>query len=99
MSIWIPRIGDKSLICQKEKGNECDPYTVAITRNNVVVGLVPENICDHFWKIISLPITSIRVRVLGKRVNHGAGLCFIFLSCMLYFSKPCQRNSMGKEEN
>ena len=95
MSIWIPRIGDKSLICQKEKGNECDPYTVAITRNNVVVGLVPENICDHFWKIISLPITSIRVRVLGKRVNHGAGLCFIFFILHALFFEAMSKKQYG----
>ena len=41
MNIWIPLIGDESLICQKEKGNEYDPHVVAITRNNVVVGRVP----------------------------------------------------------
>ena len=41
-------------------------------------------ICDHFWKFLSLPKTSIRTRVLSKRVNHGAGygleipVCFIF---------------------
>ena len=94
MSIWIPRIGDESLIYQKEKGNECDPYTVAITRNNVV-GLVLENICDHFWKIISLPITSIRVRVLGKRVNHGAGLCFIFFILHALFFEAMSKKQYG----
>ena len=40
-------------------------------------------ICDHFWKFLSLLKTSIRTRVLSKRVNHGAGygleipVCFI----------------------
>ena len=57
---------------------------MAITRNNVAVGRVTQNICDHFWKLLSLPNTSIRARVLGKRVNRGAGygleisVCFIF---------------------
>ena len=84
MNIWIPLIGDESLICRKEKGNEYDPRAVAITRNNVVVGRVPKNLCDHFWKSLSLPKTSIRARVLGKRINHGAAygleipVCFIF---------------------
>ena len=84
LNIWIPLIGDESLICQKEKGNECDPRAVATTRNNVVVGHVPQNICDHFWKFLSLPKISTRARVLGKRVNRGAGydleipVCFIF---------------------
>ena len=83
MNIWIPLVGDESLICQKEKGNENDPHAVAITRNSVVVGRVSQNICDHFWKFLSLPKTSIRARVLGKRVNRSAGygleipVCFI----------------------
>ena len=40
--------------------------------------------CDHFWKFLSLPKTSIRLRVLDKRVNRGAGygleipVCFMF---------------------
>ena len=51
----------------------------------IVVGRVPQNVCDHFWKFWSLPKTSIRGRVLGKRNNRGAGygleipVCFIFL--------------------
>ena len=73
MNIWIPLIGDESLICRKENGNEYDPHAVGITRNNVVVGRVPQNKCDHFWKFLSLPKTSIRTRLLGKRVNRGAG--------------------------
>ena len=68
----------------KEKGNEYDPRAVAITRNNVVVGRMPKNLCDHFWKSLSLPKTSIRAWVLGKRINHGVAygleipVCFIF---------------------
>ena len=43
-----------------------------------------QNKCDHFWKFLSLPKTSIRLRVLDKRVNLGAGygleipVCFMF---------------------
>ena len=67
----------------KKKGNEHDPHAVAVTRNNVAVGRMPKNISDHFWKSLSLPMTSIRARVVGKRVNRGAGygteipLCFL----------------------
>ena len=84
MNIWIPLIGDETLICWKEKGNEYDPHDVAITRNNVDVERAFHNICDHFWKFLSLLKTSIRTRVLDKRVNAGAGyglespVCFIF---------------------
>ena len=57
---------------------------MAITRNNVVVERLPENVCDHFRKFLSLSKISIRTRVLGKRVTRGAGygpeipVCFIF---------------------
>ena len=73
INIWIPLIRDESLICRKENDNEYDPDTVAITRNNVLVRRVPQNICGYFWKFLSLSRTSIRPRVLGKRVNRGAG--------------------------
>ena len=66
-------IGDESLICRKENDNDYDPHAVAITRNNVLVRRVPQNICGYFWKFLSLSRTSIRPRVLGKRVNRGAG--------------------------
>ena len=66
MNIWIPLIGDESLICQKEKGNEYDPDVVTITRNNVAAGRVPQNICDHFWKFLFLPKTSIHARSCVK---------------------------------
>ena len=57
MNIWIPLTGDESLIFRKKKGNKYDRHAVAITRNNVVVGSVPQNICDHYWKFLSLPKT------------------------------------------
>ena len=91
-------IGDESLFCRKEKGNEHDPHAVAITRNNIVVGRVPQNICDHFWTFLSLLKTLIHARVLGKRVNRGAGYGLEVPVCFI-FPRPCQRNCMGKEEN
>ena len=57
---------------------------MANTRNNIVVGRVPQNICDHFRKFLSLPKTSILARVLGKKFNRSADygleipVCFIF---------------------
>ena len=41
--------------------------------NNVVVGRGTQNICDHFWKFLSLPKTSIRARVLFEKVNRAEG--------------------------
>ena len=84
IDIWKPLIGDESLNSRKDKGKKYDPQAGAITRNNVVVGRVPQNICDHFWKFLSLPKTSIWAHVLRKKVNHGGGygleipVCFIF---------------------
>ena len=56
---------------------------MAVTRN-IVVGRVPQDICDHFWKFLSLPKTSICARVLGKRVNRGAGYCIEILVCFIF---------------
>ena len=85
MNLWVPLIGHESLICRKEIRNVYDPHAVAIIRGNVVVGHVPQNICGFFWKFLSLLNTSIRARVLGKRVNRDARLVWKFLSAL--FSK------------
>ena len=39
-----------------------DPHAVIVTRNNDVVGSVPQCICGQFWKFLSLPKASIRGR-------------------------------------
>ena len=59
MNICIALIGDESLVCRKEKGNEYDPPAVAITRKNFFVGRVPQKMCDYFLKFLSLPKTSL----------------------------------------
>ena len=45
--------------------------------------MCPKN-CDHFWKFLSLPKTSIHARVLGKRVNRGAGYGLEILVCFIF---------------
>ena len=82
MNIWIPLTGDESLICRREKGNEYDPHAVAVTRNNVVVGRVLQNVCDHFW-VISL----------GSFVKESTVVQFMTLKFLygLFF------NAMSKE--
>ena len=67
MQSWITNLSNK------KKGNENDPHAVAITRNNFVVGPLPQNICDNFWKFLSQPKKSVRAWVLGKRVTRDAG--------------------------
>ena len=48
MNIWIPLVGDESIICCNEKLNKYDPHAVAITRNNVVARCVHQSTCGHF---------------------------------------------------
>ena len=67
LDVWVPMIGDNSLVCHKEVGNVRDAHAVAN-----VVGHVPQNLCG-FWRFLTLPGTSIRAEVLGTRVNRGAG--------------------------
>ena len=43
-----------------EKKKEYDLHAVVTARNNIVVGRVPQNICDHIWKFLSLPKTSVK---------------------------------------
>ena len=66
-------IGDDSLVCHKEVGNVHDAHAVAIFWENNVVGHVPQSLCGFFWRFLTLPGTSIRAEVLGRRVNRGAG--------------------------
>ena len=73
LDVWVPMIGDDSLVCHKEVGNVHDAHAVAIFWENNVVGHVPQNLCGFFWRFLTLPGTSIRDEVLGRRVNRGAG--------------------------
>ena len=72
------------MICQKEKGHVYDPHAVTIILGNIVVGHVPQNICTFFWKFLSLPNTSIRARVPGKRINCGAGIGLEIPVCLVF---------------
>ena len=73
-----------------------DPHAVIVTRNNDVVGSVPQCICGQFWKFLSLPKASIRARVLGKRVTVVQIMALKSLHVL--FLRPCQRNSIGKKK-
>ena len=73
MDIWVPLIGDDSLTCQNEPDNVHDDHAVAIKREGRTVGHVPENISGFVWRFLSLPNTSVRVEILGPRMNRGAG--------------------------
>ena len=84
MNIWIPLIGDESLICQKEKGNGYDLWLLL----EITLLLDVQNICDHFWKFLPfkfLPKTPIHARVLGKRVNRGANYCLEIVCLCIVF--------------
>ena len=73
-----------------------DPHAVIVTRNNDVVGSVPQCICGQFWKFLSLPKASIRARVLGKRATVVQIMAL--KSVYVLFLRPCQRNSIGKKK-
>ena len=84
MSIWIPLIGDESLIYRKEKGSQYDPHAVAITRNNVVVGSMPKIYVIIFGNSHFCLRHQFARSDLGKKVKRGADyglgipVCFIF---------------------
>lgn len=63
--IWTPII-DKQLTCQHETGNAADPYTVAVIKNEIVVGHIPRKIstmCYLFLRKNGIIICT----VLGTR--------------------------------
>ena len=76
MNLWIPSIEDKSLICQKEKGNEYE----------LLLEITLLDVCPKIYVIIFG--NSISTQVLGKRVNGSAGygleipVCFLFSMAM-----------------
>ena len=41
---WDAAIGEQ-LPCKREPGNYKDPFTVAVVRSPVIVGLVPRKVC------------------------------------------------------
>ena len=41
--IWSPVIGEK-LFCEREPGNRCDNYAVAVKKNTNIVGHLPRKI-------------------------------------------------------
>ena len=43
-----------------------------LTRWSMSSDMFP-NLCGFFWRFLTLPGTSIRAEVLGRRVNRGAG--------------------------
>ena len=73
INIWVPMIGDDSLVCRRENENENDPHAVAILWGNNIVGHVPQNISDFFLRFLMLPRTSICPQISGSRVNRDAG--------------------------
>ena len=41
--VWAAVIGEE-LVCQRERGNSCDHYAVAVIKEDVVVGHLPQKI-------------------------------------------------------
>ena len=51
-TMWTPSLGEV-LQCRIESGNAKDPYAVAVTRRNIIVGHAPRNIsaaCSLFLR-------------------------------------------------
>ena len=78
MNVWLPIIGDSSLMCKKEDTNDHDQNAVAIVFDNLiskkVVGHVPLYWSELAAKFLRFPNHKINVTVTDKRCNRGAGL-------------------------
>ena len=81
MLTWVPRIYENFWYHWLEISpwfveNKNKMYMIlmlwALFEETLSSDMSPQNICGFFWKCLSLPNTSTRARVLGKRVNRGA---------------------------
>ena len=77
MDIWKLLIGNDSLRCKREDDNIHDENAVAVIHSKHIgprlVGHVPFLYSSTFKKFLSLPNHTIRVLLIGKRINRGAG--------------------------
>ena len=73
MNIWVPNIGDDSILVEKENGNIYDEYAVCIRHEGKIAGHVPINLSKTLHRFLSLPRSKINCVVTGRRVNRGAG--------------------------
>ena len=71
---WTPYIG-KVLFARRENDNDYDRFSVAIVKEQEVVGHVPRRISNIIFFFLGYDENNIvSCEITGQRINHGAGL-------------------------
>ena len=72
MEVWTPTIG-AILLVKSEPTNCQDSKAVAILKENVTVGHVPQNIAPRLFHFLRRDVNKAFAEVTGHKVNRGAG--------------------------
>ena len=72
MEVWTPTIGE-ILLVKSEPTNCQDSKAVAILKENVTVGHVPQNIAPRLFHFLRRDVNKAFAEVTGHKVNRGAG--------------------------
>ena len=72
IEVWTPAIGE-ILLVKSEPTNCQDSKAVAILKENVTVGYVPQNIAPRLFHFLRRDVNKAFAEVTGHKVNRGAG--------------------------
>ena len=73
MEIWTSKVGDWNFCLKSENENQYGKSAVTIVLEEWIVEHVPKNLSKIFHLFMKIPNCSIRCKVIGKRVDRGAG--------------------------
>ena len=79
MEVWTLTIGE-ILLVKSEPTNCQDSKAVAILKENVTVGHVPQNIAPRLFHFLRRDVNKAFAEVTGHKVNRGAG-CGLEILC------------------
>ena len=71
MKVWTPIIGEVLLV-KPEPTNDKDSNAVAVLKENVTVGHVPQNLAPRLFHFLR-DVNKAFEEVTGPKVNRGAG--------------------------
>ena len=72
MEVWTPTIGEVLLV-KTEPTNGKDTNVVAVLKENVTVGHVPQNLAPRLFHFLRRDVNKAFAEVTGPKVNRGAG--------------------------
>ena len=87
MEVWTPTIGE-ILLVKSEPTNCQDSKAVAILKENVTVGHVPQIIAPRLFHFLRRDVNKAFAEVTGHKVNRGAGYGLEILCIYRLYGPP-----------